>query len=668
MAIALPPLSRDKANALLLLATCVLVLAPHASHLPLWIVVASSAILLWRGWITFRGQRLPPRSLLIPIAILGIVGMYWQYHTILGREVGVAMLVLLLTLKLMEMRGKRDLFVVLFLSFFLVLANFFHSQSIGTAILMFVTTLAILTTQLSFHYTGEMPPLTQRLHLGGFILLLAVPLTLVLFLLFPRIQGPLWGRPTDVPGAHTGLSDNMSPGNIASLALSDDVAFRVKFLDAPPLQSHLYWRGPVLGNYDGRTWTALAPRRFPRIPAIAAHGAPIHYEVTMEPSNQQWLFALELPQAPPILKGRRAVIGADYELLNITPINERVRYAVSSIVNFDLQPADDAAMLQRWLTLPDGFNPRTLAFAAQLRSNTSNDAQRIKLVLQFFRREKFRYTLQPPPLGTQAIDEFLFDTRAGFCEHYAGAFVVLMRAMGIPARVVTGYQGGEINPNDGYMTVRQSDAHAWAEVWLARRGWVRVDPTAAVSPARIEHNLAEALPRNDDVLSLFNRKDSWWATLQDAWRFRWDATTNAWNQWVLNYTPARQRDFISSFGLRNVDWHTLILLMVAFGSLITAIVVVPLVWQRQKRDPLDAIYRTFCQRLAHLGPAYVRLAHEGPRAYAERLATLPLAPEKKAAIARFLACYELARYGTMNANQSPASPLHQLQSLLAECR
>jgi hypothetical protein len=298
------PMSRDKADTLLLLATCLLVLAPHAAHLPAWVILAACALLLWRSWITFRGNRMPPRWLLMGAALLLMGGVYATYKTLLGREAGVAMLALLLTIKLLEMHAKRDLFVVLFLSFFLVLTSFFYSQSIVTALITIAAVIAILTTQLSFQYTGAVPPLKQRLRLGATIMALAAPLTLVLFILFPRIQGPLWGMPSDAQGARSGLSETMAPGNISKLALSDDIAFRVKFSDPPPPKSKLYWRGGVLGSYDGRTWTPLQPRtRGTRQITVKPRGNPVHYQVTLEPSGKRWLFALELPQALPRLEG-----------------------------------------------------------------------------------------------------------------------------------------------------------------------------------------------------------------------------------------------------------------------------------------------------------------------------------------------------------------------------
>lgn len=659
-------LPRDKADTLLLLVACALVLAPHAAYLPLWTALACGALLAWRGWITFRGNRMPPRWLLLPLSVVAMAGVYLSYRTLLGREAGVTMLVLLLALKLLEMRARRDLFVVMFLSLFLMLANFFNSQSIASAAYTVVALIALLTTQLSFQYTDAVPSLARRLRTSAMIVGLAVPVMLVLFLLFPRIEGPLWGLPRDAKTGRTGLSDSMSPGNIAKLAQSQEIAFRVKFADPVPPKSALYWRGIVLGHYDGRTWTQL-PAAMPRGTPITVQrsGPAVRHQVTLEPTGRRWLFALELPQAAPPVGGRASGFGADLQLLAAEPVNERVRYEAVSHVDFALQPNATAAVLRHWLGLPAGYNPQTIAYARQLRARHADPAGAVDEVLQFFRKEPFRYTLEPPLLGRDAVDEFLFSTRAGFCEHYAGAFVMLMRAVGIPARVVTGYQGGEINPVDGFMSVRQSDAHAWAEVWLPGRGWVRIDPTAAVAPWRIERNLASGLPQ--EFLGGLGRRlslDSGWLT---AWRMNWDAVTNRWNQLVLNYSVERQKDLLRSLGFAQPDWRTLTALMFAAGSLVLAVIAIPLVRNRPRRDPLAACYRRLCDLLARDG--LPRAAHEGPRAYCARVTApdSPLAPHRKAAVARFLQLYETVRYGTPDTN-APAARLAELKTLLSESR
>lgn len=661
------PMSRDKADTLLLLFSCVLVLAPHVGHLPGWIIPASVLLLAWRTWITFNGNRMPPRVLLLPVAALAMAGVYWSYRTLFGQQAGVSMLVLLLALKLLEMHAKRDLFVVLFLSFFLILANFFYSQSIGTAFMTIVAIIAMLTTQLSFQYTGTVPPLWKRLRLGAFILGMAVPLTLVLFLLFPRIQGPLWSLPGDAGSGRTGLSDTMSPGNISKLAQSEEIAFRVKFLDAPPPKSSLYWRGPVLGNYDGRTWTPVQGRNRPDQPvSIVTEGAPLRYQVTLEPHGRRWLFMLEMPQALPQLQGNTAFATPQVELLAAQPVTDRIRYDAASFLDFRLQPEEDPRALSQWRALPAGSNPRTRAFAAQLRSRTGDDAGFVEAVLRHFREQEFRYTMEPPPLGRHVADDFLFGTRAGFCEHYSNAFVILMRAAGVPSRVVTGYQGGEINPADGFMAVRQSDAHAWAEVWLEGRGWVRVDPTAAVAPERIETNLGSVLPRQllGGLVTFGNGSGNWLSALYRM-RNQWDAVNNAWNQQVLSYTADKQKEFIKSLGFDNVNWRTAAALMFVLGLAATALAVLPLAAHRRRISPADAAYEALCRSMAQRGMA--RASHEGPRSYAARLAgeQSPLPPEKKAAAEQFLNLYEAVRYGPPD--QAPAA-VPKLKFLLARCR
>jgi transglutaminase-like putative cysteine protease len=659
-------LPRDKADTLLLLFSCTLVLLPHFGHLPVWAVPACIALLLWRGWLTFRGKRMPARRLLLPIAALAMLGVFLTYKTLLGREAGVAMLALLLALKLLEMHAKRDLFVALFLSFFLILASFFYSQSIGTALLTLIALLAILTTQLSFQYTDTVPPLGRRLKLGATILALAAPLMLVLFLLFPRIEGPLWGLPSDAHANRTGLSDTMSPGNISDLAQSDDIAFRVKFRDEAPPQKALYWRGPTLGSYDGRTWTALPARRGVRQISTRLRGDPVHYQVTLEPHGRRWLFALDIPQELPRIDGGPAYVGEGLQLLFSKPVTQRLRYDAVSHTEYELQPNLPASALQPWLTLPAGYNPRTLEFARQLRSRHPQDKDLIEAALHFFRQQNFRYTLQPPPLGRDVVDEFLFSTRAGFCEHYSAAFVTLMRAAGVPARVVTGYQGGEVNPADGYMTVRQSDAHAWSEVWLPGRGWVRIDPTAAVAPNRIERNLGRLLPRPilGGLITLDVQRSSWLAGWHRI-RLNWEALTNSWNQWVLSYTPDKQRKLVESLGFSRVDWRTLTALMMVLGSAVTAAAVLPLLWNRPRIDPIEALYRALCRALAKQG--IPRAPYEGPRAYRMRLTApdSPLPARKREAVARFLELYESARYGI---GLAPAAVKPQLKTLLSECR
>jgi transglutaminase-like putative cysteine protease len=643
-------LSRDKGDTLLLLAAASMVLAPHAGHLPWWVSATCACILLWRALITLRGTRMPPSFVLLPLAIGAMVGVFITYKTLLGREAGVAMAVLLVGFKMLEMHARRDLFVVVFVCFFLVLTNFFYSQSIFTALLMIVSIIGLLTAQLSFQFTGAMPPLGQRLKLGAKILGIAAPLALAMFFLFPRIQGPLWGLPGDANSGKTGLSNSMSPGNISNLAQSSEIAFRVKFNAAAPAQPRLYWRALVLAEFDGRTWTQ--GRREPKEKQALARGKQaVDYTVTQEPTGQRWLFALDVPDSVPLMDENQARLTSAFELRSAHPIDQRVRYDVTSQLDYKIE-ADGLAMRERYLALPDGFNPKALQAGLALQQE-ADPVKRVRTVLARFRTEEFIYTLEPPPLGPNSVDEFLYETRAGFCEHYASSFVVLMRAANVPARVVTGYQGGEYNPVDGFLGVRQSDAHAWAEVWLAQRGWVRIDPTAAVAPERVERNLARALPDSGVFGNLINidlDNDSLLSQL----RFRLGALNNGWNQWVLNYDPKRQHKLVDSLGDALGNWRYL----AALAALIGLVFVARARRLRKEKDPVDTLYSALCLQMGRLG--MTRAADEGPNAYAQRLAGAALTPDKKAAVMRFLSLYSAYKYGAQAPDRDLVPTLKRL--------
>ncbi|MGZ5198971.1 MAG: transglutaminase TgpA family protein [Telluria sp.] len=657
------PLSRDKADTLLLLLSTVLVLAPHTAHLPLWVTLLCAATLGWRASITLRGRRMPPALLLLPLAAVSMAGVIQTYHTLLGRDAGVAMLVLLVAFKTLEMHARRDLYVVVFLCFFLVLTDFFYSQAIGTALMMIASVLALLTTQVSFQFTGKVPPLKSRLLLGARMLGLAVPIALVLFVVFPRVQGPLWGMPGDANSGRGGLADHMAPGLMSHLAQSDDVAFRVKFDGGPPPQPQLYWRGPVFGAFDGQSWTRVQPHaaQTPQSLSLSVRGQPRRYQVTLEPSNARWLFTLEMPDRLPHLDENTALVSPELELTAAAPIDKRIRYDAESYTQFSLQPAQLDAPAE-WLALPAGLDPRALADGMALRQEP-DPGKRIATILRRFARENFVYTLDPPALGANSIDEFLYQTRAGFCEHYAGAFVFLMRAAGIPARVVTGYQGGELNPLDGYLTVRQSDAHAWAEVWLAGRGWVRFDPTAAVAPERIRRNLARALPPpapfGIEGLGRLMQLDASGNPLLAQFRFAMSAVNNGWNQWVLNYTPERQRGLLAALAERLFDWR----MGIAFALLSGVLFFSAVLRRRSRLDPVDALYSALCKRLGQLGVG--RAIDEGPNAFAERVAISGLGPERQAAATEFLHHYSAFRYGR---HAQDANLVPHLKRLLSQLR
>ena len=665
-------LPRDKADTLLLLAGALLVLGPHAAHLPAWISVLCAATLAWRVAITLRGSRLPPAVLLLPLAAASVAGVYLTYHTILGRDAGVAMLVLLVAFKMLEMRARRDLFVIVFLCFFLLLTGFFYQQGIGSALLMGASVATLFSAQLSFQCAGAAPPLRRRLWFGARTVLLAAPLALLLFIIFPRIQGPLWGMPDDAAHGRTGLSDSMAPGNLSSLAQSEETAFRVQFLDPIPPQSLLYWRGVVLGAFDGRRWTRLLPAGAAAadtdtdadaLPTLALQGRAVRQQVFLEPSGQRWLFALDLADGAPQAATNPGTMTAQRELLASYPIEQPLRYAVRSHPLYRLQADAVLADAALWLALPDGFNPRARAAGMALRQHASA-LERVNTVLRRFHVDAFAYTLEPARLGRHSVDEFLYQTRSGFCEHYASAFVFLMRAAGVPARVVIGYQGGAVDPADGMLTVRQSDAHAWAEVWLAGRGWLRVDPTAAVAPERVQRSLVRAPSRENrfgiaalnELMQFDLGQHAWLARL----RGQIGALNLGWNRWVLNYTAERQRGALDTLGSAMQHWRVALSLALVLGALLPALAHVR---RRQLSDPVDALYSRLCRHLGRLGLA--RGAAEGPNDYRRRLDASSLAPRHKAAAAQFLLLYSAHKYG---ARRTDPSLVATLKSLLIRCR
>ena len=630
-----------------LIASILLVSAPHAEHLPLWVDAICAMLLAWRAYLTWSANPLPPRWLLLIITAAGVGGILISFHTLFGREAGVALLILLATLKLLELRAARDATVLIQLSSFIIITNFFYSQSIPTALFMMFTLLVIMATWVHMH-TG-MLALKPRLRIASTLLLQAIPLTLLLFVLFPRVQGPLWGMPQDAY-ARSGLDDTMSPGSMSKLSLSDAVAFRVTFKDKLPQREQMYWRGPVLWTFDGRTWTPGQGVRTKQ-PQLDNIASPIDYTVTLEPHNKTWLFTLDMPTKLSV----PATLTYDFQVLSKEPVTARMRYDAHSQLAYRANVEEIPYQLQRAVTLPRGLNPRARQLAAEWRARLPDNEALMREALSYFNREGFIYTLEPPLLGANSVDDFLFESRRGFCEHYASSFVFLMRAAGIPARVMTGYQGGEYNDLGGYYIVRQSDAHAWAEVWLKDKGWVRIDPTAAVSPSRIQMGLSAALPDNVALPFLARTQSPLLLKL----RFNLDAFTNQWNQWVLGYNTERQFAFLTRLGMEDISWQKM-----AFNLLIGVAVLVGLLallmlrrLYTQQHDPAQALYLKFCRKLARAG--LVRAAHEGPQDFAVRASLSH--PQLTSAISAITARYLSLRYE----NQLDAEGLRALRREVA---
>ncbi len=630
-----------------LLLSILMVVAPHADHLPLWVSGLCGALLLWRAYLNYSGKPLPKYWLLLLITFAGTGGIAINFHTLFGREVGVTLLMLLATLKLMELRSVRDAMATIYLALFVIITNFFYSQSIPTALYMLATLFVITVAWVQVHGRNIAPG--PRLRVAAILLLQAIPLTLILFILFPRVQGPLWGLPQDAYSS-SGLDDRMAPGSLSRLILSEAVAFRVSYPGKPPRREQMYWRGPVLWHFDGRTWTPGSTAEF-AAPQFTRLDQAIDYTVTLEPHNRTWLFALDVPERISL----PATLSHDFRLFSKKPVNARLRYEARSNLVYRANLQETGRQIRRALQLPRRFNPRAQQLAAEWQANGTNDAAIVQTALAYFNREGFEYTLEPPLLGVNSVDDFLFASKQGFCEHYASAFVFLMRAANVPARVVTGYLGGEFNDIGNYYIVRQSDAHAWAEVWLKGQGWVRVDPTGVIAPARLQGSLSAAL-QNNAALPFMARNPPQW--LRDL-RLNWDALANQWNQWVLGYDSERQFAFLTRLGMESVTWQKMAMNMaLGLGILIGLFALFMLRHLYTRRpDKVQAAWLKLCRKLAKAG--LPRAAHEGALDYAARIAAAR--PELAEGMLGLATRYSALRYGKVQNEQAQREFIHLIQ-------
>ena len=594
---------RDTRDTLFLLVVIGWIAAMQIPHVPWWCSALAAGVLGWRTAITLRGQPLPTWPWRLGLLLLTLGATWLSHRTLLGRDAGVTLIVVLLALKTLELRARRDAFVVFFLGFFTLLTHFFFSQSLLTAAGILLALLGLLTALVNAHLPVGRPPLMQSARIAAGMAALGAPIMLVLFLLFPRMA-PLWGLPEDANTGRSGLSNRMQVGQVARLVLDDGIALRVRFEGQPPPQALLYFRGPVLSDFNGTEWRPLRssfPSEFTPAAGLEVRGDAVRYEVTLEPHQRRWLLTLDAAAQPPDAPGLNAFMTPDLQWLSPTPVTQLLRYRALSHPDFRHGPRQASIALQDELSLPPGYNPRTLALAVELRARHGAGPQHasalVDAVLDRLRTGGYEYTLDPGEYGQHTADEFWFDRRAGFCEHIASSFVILMRAMDIPARLVTGYQGGELNSFDGYWTVRQRDAHAWAEVWLQGEGWVRVDPTSAVSPGRIGSLERLGAPAGviAGAIGTLN------PTLATQLRAAWEAVNNRWNQWVLNYTEGQQLDLLKQLGFRHPSWSDLAYVLIGIVVLVSLAGAGWQLWERQQHDPWLRLLQRCRRRLQASG-------------------------------------------------------------------
>ena len=595
----------DTGSRLWTLATAAFALLPLLLLLPgeLALGIAAAALL-----VTAVSWRKPlPVLLRLMLALLVLGAVFSQMGFRFGRDTGCALLAAMLAIKPSETSTLRDARSLVGFALFAPFAAFLLDQGPLTmglgllAVLCALVTLQRLADMEADAVSGSATPL-RKLAAVGKLVAIGLPLALTAFWLFPRLGSPLWGVPERAV-ARPGLSDSMSPGGWLDLMGDDRPALRAQFFGAQPAMAEMYWRGPVLWDFDGRTWTQ--PQWMRGIPAepVTARGAQWDYEIEFEPTDRRQLVALDLPAAAP--DGAR--LSFDYGLYSARPLSALTRWRLRSSPPTRFEPELKRLLRQRALELPSGFNPRTRALAEQWRNEAGgDDAAIVRRALDWVTRE-FGYTLDTPLPGRHAVDEFLFDQKLGYCEHFSSSFVVLMRAADIPARVVTGYVGGYRNPFGGYWVVRRMDAHAWAEVWLPQRGWVRVDPTAAVAPERIYDTL-------EDRATLGGGAFAGLTTLGDFG----DWMRRGWNDLVLGFDAQRQQRLLQPFGIDKLDGGRL-------GAMFGLFALLTLGWMgwllargERERDPLLRAWH-------RVGAAYVNLGlgrqpHEPALAWSERVA------------------------------------------------
>lgn len=624
-----------------LLLTIVAVMVPYVGVLPLWLYPFAVLIIGWRLMVHTGRWRFPHWSVRLVLLAGCAVVVLATLNGGSSLQVMIVLLLLAFLLKLLEMYQRRDALVVLYVAYLLAVSAFLFNQSIPIALYVLFTLVVITATLHTVYQSNQPRQFWRSLRRVALLFVQAVPLMLVLFLIFPRLP-PLWSVDLSQGQARSGLSDTLSPGDVSRLTRSAEVAFRVSFEAELPAEAQRYWRGIVYDRFDGRRWlpslagsTASIAQGQPRAGERQALDGMYAYQIVLEATGQRWRYALDVPVDYPVSLQRQA----DYTLVADQPLNQRTQYRIVSATGYRITELP-AETRQRNLQLPVTGNPRTRQLAQRWRQQSASDAEYVEKILQLYQRS-FIYTLQPPRLGEDSIDQFLFDSQRGFCGHYASSSVFLLRAAGIPARIIGGYQGGELNPVDGSLTVRQYEAHAWIEAWLPEQGWLRIDPTAAVAPERIEQPADAVFAgqpgflADDLVMRSGLRQVSWLKQL----RWQYDALNYGWNRWVLNFQN-NQHQLLADW-LGGVTVVKLIMLLLIPAGLVLLLVAWGLLRTRQPRSaPVERALARLNQRLVRLG--YARASGETVTQHAQRVAVL--LPEIAEPLLEVAHCYEMIRY------------------------
>lgn len=622
----------------------------HIPHTPVWALLALSAVLFRRHRLLVKKMPPPSRRLILILTLAGVAGVILHYKSFLGRDPGITALLILTTLKILEIKNQRDYMMAAYLCYFLVFGNFLYEQTMPTLMYMMVAVVVITAAVLRQNMGGGSVKTGFLLKRAFFYFLLSVPFMVVLFLLFPRSSFPMWNLGGRNPGRGvSGFTDYLHPGSLSELAQSDKPAFRVRFPDGNmPTQRDLYFRGVVLWMTKGESWYEGIQRRDVFLVGRAPSPKDIRQEFMLEPHYRQWLFTLDNPVRHP--RWARLFLGNVLQSLFLVTTTLRYEVIASPERGASLAPRLEEQLRRMGLQLPEGWTSPIRDLGRSWRKTGVTDAEIAQKGLDYFRDNDFKYTLKPGELDElQPLEDFLFRARQGYCEHFAAAYALLMRAAGVPARVVSGYQGGVYNEVGDYLLVRQMDAHAWTEIWLEGAGWRRVDPTAVAAPERVEfgvdvsRSLEEEGGADGDRTSAVQRAMRS-TFLKKMWRWleqHWDNINNKWELWILSYNRFTQRDILREMGLVWVDRWGLLALAAGLTAGVFFLILFMVRRRGVKRDPVLDIYLKFCMKTARKGiyPA----PWEGPLDFRLRLADA--FPHKMAEIHGIIDAYVSLRYG-----------------------
>lgn len=591
---------------------------PVASFSPAWSVISGTVLLGWRVIIERAGKSVPPPWLRVIIGLGFFALVYANYQTLNGLEAATPLLLVMMALKIVETESKRDLMVLMLLSLFGLAISVLHNQGVLISAYMIIVSPLLLAQLITLSHPSKQLTIRKALNRALTLMLQSLPFAIALFLLFPRLDGPLWGV-GEHGKATTGMPQNLSMGDITELAQSPIVAFRAQFHGDNPSLPTLYWRVAVMSVFDGKTWSQGDISELASLSYETA-GDEYSYTLTLEPQHNKYVPLLEYP-APSIslrIGTDRATLNSNWQVTAKSNITARQRYTASASTGAKVQPRLGHLEKRRALVFGADKNPQAIAWGGELATKYPDVQARAAAILKHFSDSEFYYSLKPPVLADDPVDEFLFGTKKGFCEHYASSFTLLMRASGVPARVVIGYQGGEYNSESDYWIIRQLDAHAWSEIWLEGEGWVRVDPTFAVAPERVESGIAASVVEPDLLPAVAQRGTSLFRSM----RLKWDSLENQWNQLVLGYGEAQQREFLKRLIPALGKAENMVLLLTGIISSGTLLLVCWLAWKNRPL-PLTATEKSYRRYIAWLRTKGVVISPaDGPHTVAEKVAAM----------------------------------------------